>query len=175
MHTDREPEVPGARITIQGTFPPEELFPAFVCCFPGSVTLICPKDTRNAHFVVRDGLLHQQGTVGEEFLCCTDRFRREGQRFNPLLPNSLRESAVMDEESARAQVRSFPDSGRVGIWRKDIGYTKGREQDKAFSPNHICDGRGCISPGGRGVLQRGSPCGTANHCNLIGGTWMVRE
>ena len=93
LHSDREPEVFGARVAIQGTFPPEELFPAFVLCLPSGIAVIYPQDSRNDYVVVCDGVLYKPGAMGEEFLRRANGQRGESEGLDPVLSYLVRESA----------------------------------------------------------------------------------
>ena len=89
LHADREPEVSGARITIQGTFPPEELFPAFVLCLPTGEAVIHSKNSGDDYIVVRDGVLYKPGAMGQILLRGANGFRGESKGLNPVLPDTL--------------------------------------------------------------------------------------
>src|SRR5678816_3874363 len=106
LHSDREPEVSGARITIQGTFPSEELFPAFVCCLPNRTAAIYPKNSGDDYFLVCDGVLYESRPMDEEFLRRADRFRGEGKGFNQVLSDTLRESTYLVGELEKHTVQA---------------------------------------------------------------------
>ena len=173
LHADREPEVSGARITIQGTFPPEELFPAFVLCVPERCALICPENEGDAYFLVRDGVLYEQGAMEEVVLCGTDGQRGESKGLDQVLPDTVRESASVDEATALAQIRAFTNAAGMDYWRSHISYTEGGEQDTSIPPYYLCDGRGRLLARSGGVLQRSASSSEPDHSNLIGRTGLV--